>query len=155
MDNDRYQRRGFIPPLKSSTVFPLPDESIVDAVTSEISRNRNERITMAHDDEKLRHYGPEPHYGFGPEMVHKLVHEHAIGKTITAVYLGDAEPIPGHDPKDHAPDGVFRGEYVAFEFSDETSLVLEIAAGNSFWVAGEREAAKVLARTKEAARNRG
>ena len=78
-------------------------------------------------------------------MAHSMVHERAIGKTIAAVYLGDAERVPSGD------GGVFRGEYVAFEFTDGTALELLAAAGNSFAVGSGRE----LKRAKRAKRSRG
>jgi hypothetical protein len=68
------------------------------------------------------------------EMVHAMVHEKAFGKTIAAVYVGDSE-------------------YLAFEFTDGTALVLEVASG-SFEIAGSDEAAKVLQRAQAAAEKR-
>jgi hypothetical protein len=41
------------------------------------------------------HFGPNPGHGSGPEAAHAQIHKKAIGKTITAVYLGDSEPVRG------------------------------------------------------------
>jgi hypothetical protein len=109
---------------------------------------------MGYGNEKRQHYGPEPHYGMGAEMVHHMIHERAIGKTIAAVYLGDAERFRSLSPENSPPDGIFRSEYLAFEFTDGTSLVVEVAAGNSFHVADTREAPKVLKSAKDAAHRR-
>ncbi len=61
-----------------------------------------------------------------------MIHEPAIGKTIAAVYLGDNEPFVSMDPENAPPDGIFRSEYLAFEFTDGTALVLDVASGNYF-----------------------
>lgn len=69
---------------------------------------------MGRRDEDLKHYGPEPHLTDGQEMVHAMVHEKAIGKTIAAIYLGDDERFRSFDPENSPPDGIFRSEYLAF-----------------------------------------
>jgi hypothetical protein len=107
---------------------------------------------MSRRDDDLQHYGPEPHRGLGAEMVHHMVHERAIGKTIAAVYIGDSERFRATFPEDHPPDGIFRGEYLAFEFTDGSALVLEVAPGNSFSVDPEPD--KVLKRAHDAAKKR-
>ena len=100
-------------------------------------------------DGTREHFGPDPHDGSGPEMIHKLVHERAIGKTIASVYLGDDKPI-----RPFSDSEVFQSEYLAFEFTDGSSLVLQVAAGNSFHLALEDEARKILASAKRASKKR-
>ncbi len=78
-----------------------------------------------------------------------MVHERAIGKTISAVYLGDSKRFRAVVPEDHPPDGIFRGEYLAFKFTDGSALVLEVGSGNSFSVDPD---AKELKRAKAAAK---
>ena len=73
------------------------------------------------------HYGPEPHFGAGPEAMHSLIHQAMVGKTIAKVFLGDAPPV-----KSIAANEQFRGEYLIFEFADGTLYGIEVAAGNSF-----------------------
>lgn len=109
---------------------------------------------MGRRDDDLKHYGPEPHFGISPEAVHHQVHHKAIGKTIAAIYLGDNERFRSLDPENSPPDGIFRSEYLAFEFTDGTALVLQVASGNSFHAAGDDEAAKVLKRAHRAADER-
>lgn len=101
---------------------------------------------MGRRDDNLQHYGPEPHFGSGAEMTHHSVHERAIGKTIAAVYLGDSERFPSQDPANSPPDGIYRSEYLTFEFTDGTVLELLIGSGNSFAVGDGEE----LARAKRA-----
>ncbi len=107
---------------------------------------------MSRRGDDVQHYGPEPHFGMGAEMVHAMIHERAIGKTIGAVYLGDSERFRALIPEDYPPDGIFRGEYVAFEFTDGTALVLEVASSNSFSVDTKPE--RVLKLAKGAAKAR-
>jgi hypothetical protein len=96
------------------------------------------------------HFGPEPHHiGGGPEAVHQQLHEHAVGRMIARVFLGDAEPEKSPFPEDCPPDGFFRGEYLVFEFTDRTSLMIEVAGGNSFSVHGDAMAKKQLARYRK------
>jgi len=99
---------------------------------------------------KLQHFGPEPHHGSGAEMVHYMIHERSVGKTIASVYLGDTEPFESLDPENSPPDGIFRSEYLCFEFSDGTALVLAVASGNSFHCCVKPEAGEILARAKTA-----
>jgi hypothetical protein len=113
-----------------------------------------ERLGMGRRDDDLKHYGPEPHFGIGPEAVHHQVHHKAIGQTIEAVYLGDNERFRSIDSENSPPDGIFRSEYLAFEFTDGTALVLQVASGNSFHVAAGDEAEKVLKRAHQAALQR-
>jgi hypothetical protein len=89
----------------------------------------------------LKHFGPEPHFGIGPEAVHKQIHERAVGKTIARVFLGQRPPIksPGQLPQ---------SEYTVFEFTDGSTLMLEIGAGYSFALGSDKEAKKVLDRAK-------
>jgi hypothetical protein len=109
---------------------------------------------MGRRDDNLEHYGPEPHFGAGAEMVHATVHEAVIGKTIAAVHLGDDERFKSMEPENATPDGIFRSEYLALEFTDGTALVLQIGASNSFHVAVPDDAAEVLKRAHEAAKKR-
>jgi hypothetical protein len=89
----------------------------------------------------LKHFGPEPHIGMGPEAVHYQIHERAVGKTIARVFLGQNAPIksPGELPQ---------SEYTVFEFTDGSTLMLEIGAGYSFAVGSDKSARKVIARAK-------
>jgi len=87
----------------------------------------------------LKHYGPEPHFGLGPEAVHYLIHERAVGKTIARVYLGDCEPIPD----------LPQSEYTVFEFTAGSALMLQVGGGYSFHVAGDSETKKLLAKVKQ------
>jgi hypothetical protein len=109
---------------------------------------------MGRRDDSLERYGPEPHFGAGAEMVHSVIHERAIGKTIAAVYLGDNDPFVSMDPENAPPDGIFRSEYLAFEFTDGTALVLQVGAGNSFHPATADDTQKILKRAHEAAEKR-
>lgn len=109
---------------------------------------------MSRRGDDIQHFGPEPHFGSGAEMAHSMIHERAIGKTIAAIYLGDSERERLPDFAEDHPDGIFRSEYLAFEFTDGTSLVLQVGSGNSFAVAGKKEAAEVLKRAKGAAHQR-
>ena len=86
-----------------------------------------------------KHYGPEPHYGLGPEAVHYQIHERAVGKTIARVYLGECEPIP------ELP----QSEYTVFEFTDGSALMLQVGGGYSFHVAGGSETKKLLTKLKQ------
>jgi hypothetical protein len=88
---------------------------------------------MAYGNEKRQHYGPEPHYGMGAEMVDHMIHERAIGKTIAAVYLGDERLDEPYEP-----GGNDRTEHLLFEFTDGTTLTLLIGSGNSFFVTDKR-----------------
>ncbi len=109
---------------------------------------------MGRRDDNLEHFGPEPHFTSGPEMAHAQIHEATIGKTVAAVYLGDNERFRSMDPENSPPDGTFRSEYLALEFTDGSALVLQIGAGNSFCVAVPDDAAAVLKRAHEAAQGR-
>jgi hypothetical protein len=82
------------------------------------------------------------------------VHEASIGKTIAAVYLADDERFRSLQPENSPPDGMFRSEYLAFEFTDGSSLVLQIGSGNSFHVGTPEQGEKVLKRAHEAAEKR-
>jgi hypothetical protein len=57
-------------------------------------------------------------------------------------------------PESAPPDGIFRSEYLALEFTDGTSLVLQIGAGNSFHPATAIDSQKILKRAHEAAEKR-
>ena len=92
-----------------------------------------------------QHFGPEPHHGAGPEMAHLMIHERAIGKTIAKVYLGECEPLP------ELP----QSEYVLFEFTDGTALLLEVASGYSFWVGTDKEIEKLRDLFKARAKAKG
>jgi hypothetical protein len=105
-------------------------------------------------NQRCVHFGPEPHETSGPEMVHSQVHEASIGKTIAAVYLGDDERFHSLQPWNSPPDGIFASEYLAFEFTDGSALVLQIGSGNSFHVGTPEQGAKVLKRAHEAAEKR-
>jgi hypothetical protein len=109
---------------------------------------------MGRRDDNLEHYGPEPRFSSGAEMVHAIVHEAAIGKTIAAVYLGDNDRFVSMDTESAPPDGIFRSEYLAFDFTDGTSLVLQVGAGNSFHPATSVDSQKILKRAHEAAEKR-
>lgn len=90
------------------------------------------------------HFGPEPTpHGGGPASVHAQIHEHAVGKTIAAVYLGDCKTIKS--PADGRP---FDSEYLLIEFTDGSILPLTVAAGNSFFVTSERETKEIMASAK-------
>jgi hypothetical protein len=92
---------------------------------------------------KPLHIGPEPRNGAGPQAVHTQIHERAVGKTIAQVYLGDCEPLPD----------LPQSEYVVFEFTDGSTLMLEVAGGYSFSVSGDKEGQKVLARARSGTRH--
>lgn len=84
----------------------------------------------------MKPFRPRTHHAAGPEAIHAQIHKLAIGKTITAIYLGDddPEPIINEDLSDNPPaDGIYRGEYLAFEFSGGTALAL-YADGNALYV---------------------
>jgi hypothetical protein len=109
---------------------------------------------MGRRDDNLEQHGPEPRFGAGAEMVHSMIHERAIGKTIAAVYVGDNDPFVSMDPENAPPDGIFRSEYLAFEFTDGAALVLQVGAGNSFHPATADDTQKILKRAHEAAEKR-
>lgn len=98
---------------------------------------------------KRSHFGPEPHVGIGPETVHYQFHEYTVGKTIAQVYLGDSEPFKSLQPENSPPDGIFRSEYLAIEFTDGTMTMLEVGPGNSFFVLGDEMAKKQLAKYRK------
>lgn len=82
-------------------------------------------------NKKLEHYGPEPHFGIGREMTHYMIHERAVGKTISAVYYGEYKPFYDKDSEE-THEGVFCGDYLVLEFTDGTALHLAGASGHSF-----------------------
>jgi hypothetical protein len=90
----------------------------------------------------LEHYGPEPHLGAGPKAMHYNLHEHAVGKTIARVYLGQCAPIT-------SPGVLPQSEYTVFEFTDGSTLMLQIGAGYSFALGDNKAAQKVIARAKQ------
>lgn len=81
---------------------------------------------------KSLHLGPNVHYGAGPAAVHRQIHEAAVGKTIASVYLGELQLDEPYDI-----GGNDRTEYLLLEFTDGSTLPLQIAAGNSFFVGYE------------------
>ncbi len=89
----------------------------------------------------LNHYGREPHLTAGPEAIHSYIHERAVNKTIARVYLGGCEPIPD----------LPQSEYVVFEITDGTTLMLQVASGYSFHVGSKDEAQEVIARANQRA----
>jgi hypothetical protein len=67
--------------------------------------------------------------GAGPAAVHRQIHEAAVGKTVEAVYLGEVKLDEPYEA-----GGNDRTEYLLLEFTDGSTLPLQIAAGNTFWV---------------------
>jgi hypothetical protein len=90
----------------------------------------------------LKHYVPEPHFGIGTEAVHYNLHKHAVGKTIARVYLGQSASI-----KNTLGD-LPQSEYTVFEFTDGSTLMLEIGAGYSFALGDDKAAQRVISRAK-------
>lgn len=97
------------------------------------------------------HFGPDVTSGIGAAMVHAMVHERALGKTIVRVYLGDNPPFRGLTELCEScyPGNIFRSEYLAFKFSDGSTLMLQVAAGNSFHVAFDDEARTILGKAEK------
>ncbi len=92
---------------------------------------------MSDDHKDLLQFGPKVADGAGPAAIHRQIHAAAVGKTIASVYLGEiqlGEPydIGGND----------RTEYLLLEFTDGSTLPLQIAAGNSFFIGYDVERAK-------------
>jgi hypothetical protein len=77
--------------------------------------------------------GPNVADGGGPAIVHRQIHETAVGKTIAAVYLGDERLDEPYEP-----GGNDRTEYLLLEFADGTTLTLLVGSGNSFFVTDKR-----------------
>jgi hypothetical protein len=73
--------------------------------------------------------GPKIVDGAGPAAVHRQIHEAAVGKTIEAVYLGE---IKLDEP--YESGGNDCTEFLLLEFTDGSSLPLQVASGNSFFV---------------------
>lgn len=78
-----------------------------------------------------QHFGPNANLlGGGPETVHAIVYEAAVGKTVAEVYLGDDVPIAPDGVNDEP--GIPASEYLVLKFTDGTFLGFQIGAGNSF-----------------------
>jgi hypothetical protein len=79
------------------------------------------------------HYGPKPRLGAfsGIEGVHEGIYEAAIGRTVAAVYLGDHKPLRGAEFK-NLPGGAFLSEYLIPEFTDGSTLVMQIGSSDTF-----------------------
>lgn len=56
-----------------------------------------------------------------PGTIRELVARKSIGKTVSSIHLGE-------------DDAHFMGQYVCFEFSDGSLMMLSFSSGSSFWV---------------------